>query len=372
MIRQDPDRIQQLATLLSKTSLDFFKEIDRREPEYQAFLRLSKDYSKHHPLKFDSSLALLGIGTGLIDFQQKDPGRTLWQPMERLAKEKKFPIKVEGIKDVVIQLAKSSRFGSTKVRRAENFFASRFPSWFLDNDLRTLRGDPYNVWIRLSRNMDDPMSKKTIVMAMKAFDMETLAVTEEYLPFPSHIPMMIDSRVTYVSLSSGIVIADPRLSIHEIASRYRTELVEAWSEVVKRVEKTLGTEFNALRLDSLLWQAGEYKTQLRITNFLPSFGLPEQLSSKISSNLLFKEIHSTPISQTHPPSENRSETEKMKAFADFVSELKEKGIRGKEYRDSIKKWQEEWKRNHMGENQRSIIADALATGTDTEFNSEMN
>lgn len=350
MIRQDPNRIQKLAELLSKTSLDFFKEIDRREPEYQTFLRLAKDYSKHRPLRFDSSLALLGIGTGLIDFQQKDPGRTLWQPMERLAEEKKFPVNVEGIKDVVIQLAESSRFASTKVSRAERFFASRFPSWFLDNDLRTLRSEPYNVWTRLSQNMDDSMSKKTIVMAMKAFDMETLAVTDEYLPFPSHIPMMIDSRVTYVSLSSGIVMTDPKLSIDEIASRYRDELVEAWSEVVKRVQKTLGSRFNALRLDSLLWQAGEFKTQLRITHFLRNFGLPEQLSSRISSNLLFKDIHSSPISRTHPPREDRLEADKMKAFATFVAELKEKGIRGKEYRDSIKEWQEEWKRNHTREN----------------------
>lgn len=346
---QDSSRIQQLATLLSKTSLDFFKEIDKREPEYQTFLRLSKDYSKYHPLKFDSSLALLGIGTGLIDFQQKDPGRTLWQPMETLAEERKFPVNVEGIKDVVIQVAKSSRFASTKVIRAERFFASPFPSWFLNNDLRTLRRDPYNVWIKLCRDMDDPMSKKTIVMAMKAFDMETLAVTNEYLPFQSHIPMMIDSRVTYVSLSSGIVMTDPKLSIDEIASSCRDELVDAWSKVVERVQKTLGTRFNALRLDSLLWQAGEFKTQLAVTDFLSSFGLPKQLASRIASNLFAKEVYSSPIERTDQRRKSNISTEKMKAFAEFVSELKEKGIRGKKYRDSVAKWQEEWKRNHSRE-----------------------
>ena len=346
MIEQDPNRIEQHATLFSKISLDFFKRIDRREPEYRTFLSLSKDYSKCRPLKFDSSSALLGIGTGLIDFQQRDPGRTLWQPMERLTRKMGFPIDVEGIRDIVFHLAKSSRFGSTKLKRAEKFFTSGFPSWFLRNDLRYLRKDPYDVWMRLSQNMGDPENKKTIVMAMKAFDMETLAVTNEYLPFPSHIPMMIDSRVTYVSLSSGIVVADPRFSVDEIASRYRDELVEAWSEVVKQVQKTLGNRFNALRLDSLLWQAGELKTQLSVTNFLLSFGLPKQLSSRVASNLFLKEIHPSPMKRTHLPRENRIKTGKVKAFAKFVSDLKEKGIRGKEYRDLVTKWQEEWKRNH--------------------------
>lgn len=351
MIKQDVARIKQFAALLSEISLDFFKEIDKREPEYRTFLSLSKEYANFRPNKFDVSLALMGIGTGLIDFQQKDPGRTLWQPMERFTRKEGYPINVKGIRDIIFHLAKSSRFGNTKLKRAERFFTSGFPSWFLGNDLLHLRKNPYDVWLRLSGSMGDPMNKKTIVMAMKAFDMETLAVTNEYLPFPPHIPMMIDSRITYVSISSGIVVVDPILSIDEIASRYRDELVDAWSEVVERVQKNLGNKFNALRLDSLIWQAGEHRTQLSVKNYLRSFGLPMKMSSKLASNLLLKEVHSIPARREKTCIGKYVKTEKMKAFAKYVSDLNEKGIGGKEYRDLTAEWREKWKRNHKQDGQ---------------------
>lgn len=349
MIKLNLTRIKQLATLLSEVSLDFFKEIDKREPEYQVFFSLSRDYARSRPNRFDVALALLGIGTGLIDFQQKDPGRTLWQPMAKLTRKEGYPINVEGIRNIIFYLAKSSRFGNTKLKRAERFFTSGFPSWLLNNDLLDLRKNPYNIWLRLSRSMGDPMNKKTIVMAMKAFDMETLAVTNEYLPFPPHIPMMIDSRVTYVSISSGIVVADPMLSVDELASRYRNELVDAWSEVVERVQKILGNRFNALRLDSLIWQAGEYRTQPKVKNYLSSFGLSKQLSSKLASDLLLKEVHLISAKREQTCRGKYVRTEKMKAFAKYVSDLNKKNIRGKKYRDLTAEWREKWRRNH-GEN----------------------
>ncbi len=169
-------------------------------------------------------------------------------------------------------------------------FKSGFASGFWKSKMEESRKEPYKVWVSLARSMGDPVDKKTIVMAMKAFDMETLAVKKHYLPFPPDIPIMVDSRVTYASLSSGIAIVEPEVSIDTIASSYRSEIIRAWSEVIAIAKQKLGQEFNALRLDSLIWQAGEYRNRDTIASYLRKMQLPHKVTSDIANQLIWKTI----------------------------------------------------------------------------------
>jgi N-glycosylase/DNA lyase/DNA-directed RNA polymerase subunit RPC12/RpoP len=286
----DFPRIEELANAISKIPINAYYYIDTMEPEYQTFQNLYKKYATTTSDKFDSTLALLGIGTGLIDYQQKNPAKSVWQPLERVVQECGFPSELEQIRKVHSILAASFRFAAAKTKRVERMYQSGFASWFWNKVLAETRKDPYNVWLTLAGNMGDPTDKKTIVMAMKAFDMETLAVEKHYLPFPSEIPIMVDSRVAFVSLSSGIIAIDPSISIDLIASQYKTEIIHAWSEVIKIARNVVGKELNALRLDSLIWQAGEYRDRDAVVSYLRQMQLPPEIATHIGNQLIWKTL----------------------------------------------------------------------------------
>lgn len=290
MITHDPSRIRELANEISQIPIDAFHRIDTMEPEYQTFDNLNRKYAVSVSNKLDNTLALLGIGTGLIDYQQRNPAKSVWQPLERIVHQIGFPSILDKVREIHLRLAASSRFGSVKSARVGRMYQSGFASWFEQSDLTEIRKDPYRVWQTLARYMRDPMDKKTIVMAMKAFDMETLAVKKHCLPFPADIPIMVDSRITYVSLSSGIIIADPAVSVDTIASRYRSEIVSAWSQVISAARRVVGQEFNALRLDSLVWQAGEYRNREAMASYLRKMQLSPEVASSIANQLIWKAI----------------------------------------------------------------------------------
>ena len=289
MINLDASRIRELAASVSQIPVEAFYRIDTMEPEYKVFGSLNGKYAKASAGKFDSMLALLGIGTGLIDYQQKNPAKSVWQPLERIVDQHGFPSALNEAREVHLRLAASSRFGSAKSARVGRMYQSGFASWFWQNDLTEIRKDPYKAWRTLARNMGDPVDKKTIVMAMKAFDMETLALTKHYLQFSADIPIMVDSRITYVSLSSGIVVVEPFTSVDDIASRYRSQIIRAWFEVINIVRSIIGQEFNALRLDSLVWQAGEYKNRAAIASYLRRMQLSPEVASRVASQLIWKD-----------------------------------------------------------------------------------
>lgn len=290
MIKIDASRVNELGETISQIPIDAFYRIDTMEPEHQTFDNIRKSNVPTVLYKFDNALALLGIGTGLIDYQQKNPAKSIWQPLERIVLQHGFPTTLDRIREIHVQLATSSRFGKVKSARVGRMYESGFASWFWQNELEGLRKDPYGVWLFLARSMSDPVDKKTIVMAMKAFDMETLAIKKHYLPFPSDIPIMVDSRITYVSLSSGIVSADPLVSIDAIASQYRSQIIRAWSEVINIARRTIGQEFNALRLDSLIWQAGEHRNCEAIAAYLKRMQLSTKLALNIAKQLIWKTI----------------------------------------------------------------------------------
>ncbi|MFB3889940.1 MAG: N-glycosylase/DNA lyase [Candidatus Bathyarchaeia archaeon] len=283
-------RIEELSNTICKIPIDAFNRIDVEEPEYKTFDNLRKTYGALASSKLDCYLALLGIGTGLIDYQQKNPGKSVWQPLERIVFQMGVPSTIDEARSIHLRLASSSRFRTVKAARIKRMYESGFASWFEQSHLSERRRDPYNTWRTLADHMHDPMDKKTIVMAMKAFDMETLAVTKNYLPFPPNIPIVVDSRIAYVSLSSGIIFVEKDTSIDDIASRYRTQIINAWSQVIRGARRVLGNELNAFRLDSLIWQAGEYRNPDSLLSYLRRMRIPSDIASGIVSQILWKEV----------------------------------------------------------------------------------
>jgi hypothetical protein len=62
----------------------------------------------------------------------------------------------------------------------------------------------------------------------------------------------------------------------------------SWFEVINIVRSAIGQEFNALRLDSLVWQAGEYKNRADIAAYLGGMQLSPEVASGVASQLIWK------------------------------------------------------------------------------------
>ena len=90
------------------------------------------------------------------------------------------------------------------------------------------------------------MHGKTVVLAMNIYDIANLLRHGEYLPFRSDIPIPCGLQVERVSQSAGIT-----------SSEDTDAILEAWAEVMDAVEDRLGEPVSLLRIDSVVWQAGQ-------------------------------------------------------------------------------------------------------------------
>jgi N-glycosylase/DNA lyase len=122
-------------------------------------------------------------------------------------------------------------------------FEADFDEWFVQNHREA---EPVEVWEQLAESMDNRMSKKTVVLAMKIYDIAHLIRHGEYLEFPYDIPIPCDLQVERVSQTSGITDSDET-----------GEVMDAWAEVMRRVDERLGEPVSLLRIDSVVWQAGQ-------------------------------------------------------------------------------------------------------------------
>jgi N-glycosylase/DNA lyase len=90
------------------------------------------------------------------------------------------------------------------------------------------------------------MKRKTIVFAMKVYDIIHLIENGTYLDFPQNIPIPCDLQVERVARTSGIT-----------DSEQEDEVMSAWAEVASQVSDGLGKSISLLRIDSIVWQSGQ-------------------------------------------------------------------------------------------------------------------
>lgn len=287
MVEINRDRIHVLADHISCIDLGTFRRVDENEPELQAFRRLVPDYKSHSPETWDVSLALSGLLVGLIDYQEY--AQTLWKRFEASIRKAGYPGDLNSVQEVAMRIASASRMAGRKRARLSKAFAQGFTSRFWEKGILWLRAHPWDVWKTLAARMGDLIDRKTVVMAMKAFDMETLVATGGYLPFPADVPIMVDSRVARLTVTSGLLRLrgdEIRLTADGIAQRFKPQIVSAWAEVVDEVQRVLGPQFSAMRLDSLLWQASEFRDGDALNRFLIGLRLREDVAKSFTRELL--------------------------------------------------------------------------------------
>ena len=100
--------------------------------------------------------------------------------------------------------------------------------------------------LKLADALDNPMRRKTIVFAMKVYDIIHLIENGTYLDFPQDIPIPCDLQVERVARTSGITDSEDE-----------NKVMAVWAEVASQVSEDLGRPISLLRIDSIVWQSGQ-------------------------------------------------------------------------------------------------------------------
>jgi N-glycosylase/DNA lyase len=137
----------------------------------------------------------------------------------------------------------NARLNQQKRTRLIKLFDNGFADWFIENydEVR-----PLTVWENLADALDNPMKRKTIVFAMKVYDIIHLIENGSYLDFPQDIPIPCDLQVERVAHTSGITDSEDE-----------NEVMAVWAEVASQVSDDLGRPISLLRIDSIVWQSGQ-------------------------------------------------------------------------------------------------------------------
>jgi N-glycosylase/DNA lyase len=137
----------------------------------------------------------------------------------------------------------NARLRDQKQKRLINLIHAGFDEWFVENYGAV---EPVTVWDRLAEGIETGRRKKTIVFAMKVYDIVTLIESGSYLPFPRDIPIPCDLQVERVARTSGLVDDDNERAV-----------MSAWASVMESVNQEVDEHVSLLRIDSIVWQAGQ-------------------------------------------------------------------------------------------------------------------
>lgn len=277
----DPDARQRaVADAMAELGYDGIAAFDREEPEYDAFSTL------HDQFDSESHLALLGICAGTADYQLAGDAQQFWQALEGVASTLDQLETIDDVRETLwtfMEADVNARLRNQKLTRLGKLFDRGFASWFV-----TGYGDrePVEVWERLAETLDNPPHKKTIVFAMKVYDIIHLIANDEYLDFPTDIPIPCDLHVERIADSAGII------------SKMDEETVRgAWASVAEGVSERLGRPVSLLRIDSIVWQVGqlvsenrndlEYCRQVLVNHFC-GIGIDEEPASQLAEELTWR------------------------------------------------------------------------------------
>ncbi len=179
-----------------------------------------------------------------------------------------------------MEVSVNARLNQQKRTRLIKLFDNDFSDWFIENYDEV---QPLTVWENLAEALDNPMKRKTIVFAMKVYDIIHLIENDTYLNFPEDIPIPCDLQVERVARTSGIT-----------DSEEENEVMSAWAEVASQVSEDLGRPISLLRIDSIVWQSGqiigEYEpnqdaAREALRGYFDQIGLDEKQAGKLAEEL---------------------------------------------------------------------------------------
>lgn len=233
-------RIQSVSQAISGIGYEGIIRFDEHEPEYGTLKTLYEEFKEKRFVK------LLTICATTQDFQLNGDAQRFWQTLIDVSLEYGSLSSVSDVEEILwlfMDKPVNARFTNMKNNRLQKLFDSGFCEWFISNHEEA---QPLTVWEQLADGLGNEMHKKTIVLSMKIYDIACLIETGEYLDFPYDIPIPCDLQVERVSHTSGITGAEDVDGI-----------MEAWARVMEAVSDQVGHHISLLRIDSIIWQAGQ-------------------------------------------------------------------------------------------------------------------
>jgi len=234
------DRVDSVANSISALGYEGIILFDEEEPEYQTFTTLSTE------LGDEPHRCLLGVCAGTADYQLAGDAQLFWNELEQAALAHGQLDSTNDVKAILgdfMEASVNARLNQQKRTRLIKLFDNGFADWFIENYDEV---QPLSVWEHLAEALDNPMKRKTIVFAMKVYDIIHLIENGSYLDFPQDIPIPCDLQVERVAHTSGIT-----------DSENEDEVMAVWAEVASQVGDDLGRPISLLRIDSIVWQSGQ-------------------------------------------------------------------------------------------------------------------
>ncbi|WP_185715576.1 N-glycosylase/DNA lyase [Halocatena pleomorpha] len=213
---------------------------DQFEPEYNAIKGLYREFED-----IDSVQLLVTCAT-TQEFQLNGDAQAFWRTLTEVSIKHDSLNSITDVEAILWKFMEESvnaRMKSIKNTRLEKLLNSGFPEWFLANHRDV---EPFEVWEQLANDIENKKQKKTVVLSMKVYDIAHLIDTGEYHEFPYDIPIPCDLQIERVSETSGIV-----------DSTEADVVMAAWMEVMEGVSGKVGHPISLLRIDSIIWQAGQ-------------------------------------------------------------------------------------------------------------------
>ena len=239
-----PERANVITDLLCSLGFNRIVKFDMLEPEFHALKTL------HESGVEPKYLGLIAVCTGVIDFQLGFGGADrLWKTLVEIAGKFEDLNDLRQVELLMVSLLTepvNRRSLQVKAARMRRIFDSGFAEWFI-KEYDGLRQNPIVLWRRLSETLRSRMERKTMVFAMKAFDISHLICFGDYASFPWDIPIPVDFHIRNVTVSSGL------LKRYESDDSFR----KAWIYVLKELKEKTGRNISLLRIDSVVWQLGK-------------------------------------------------------------------------------------------------------------------
>ncbi|WP_253739212.1 N-glycosylase/DNA lyase [Halohasta salina] len=236
----DRERVEAVADALAAVGYDGIVAFDRTEPEYSTIECLYEKYDSEAHVK------LLMLLAASQDYQLNGDAQLFWSELERTAEDFERLDSVQAVRDLLgdfMQRDINGRLNQQKRDRLIRVIEAGFDEWFVSNHDSVA---PLDIWERFADDLNTDKDAKTVVLAMKVYDIAHLVKHGQYMEFPRKIPIPCDLQVRRVSWSSGITESDDT-----------DQVLDVWAEVMEKTSQRLGRHISLLRIDSIIWQAGQ-------------------------------------------------------------------------------------------------------------------
>jgi N-glycosylase/DNA lyase len=271
-------RINEVSEAIASLGYGGIVQFDKAEPEY-GFLLSARD-------RFDSDThtALLSLLATTQDYQLAGDAQLFWQTLEETVQERSTLSSVQDVNETLADFLEkpvNARLREQKRDRLVRMQENGFGDWFVENHDNV---DPIRIWEKLADSLETTMEKKTVVLAVKVYDIFNLIKNGQYLDIPTDVPIPCDLQVERVAASSGIVENEDG------------PVMDAWAEVMEGVNEKLNRPVSMLRIDSIVWQSGQIisdnndqyePSRHALTKYFADVGLNEEESQRLSQEFIY-------------------------------------------------------------------------------------